>query len=104
MTGPRPSGTVERFARIWNRWDDRSPKHKRVARHRTDRKWLDDGVTGLVVRPATAEALAGALRTLPADPIRCRRMGEVGRERAQRLHPPDVHAQRLLQVFARAAA
>ncbi len=68
------------------------------------REWLEDGVTGLVVRPATAEALAQGIRALLADPLRCRRMGEAGRERVQRLYRPEAHIERLLQVFARAAA
>jgi len=44
-----------------------------------------EGETGLLVPPGDAEALAGALETLLADPERRRRMGHAGRERQQRL-------------------
>ncbi|GAB6124845.1 glycosyltransferase [Humidesulfovibrio idahonensis] len=40
-----------------------------------------DGVTGLLVRPESAEDLTGALARLVADPGLRRRMGEAGRER-----------------------
>lgn len=37
---------------------------------------ITDGVTGLLVPPANAEALAQALSALISDPVRCRQMGE----------------------------
>ena len=40
-----------------------------------------DGVTGLLVPPGEPEALAAAMRTLLADPLLRRRMGEAGRAR-----------------------
>lgn len=43
-----------------------------------------DGVTGALVPPGDDRALAAALRRLTADPEALRRMGEAGRERAQR--------------------
>jgi glycosyltransferase involved in cell wall biosynthesis len=67
------------------------------------REWLEDGVTGLVARPATAEAMARTVGTLLADPERCRRMGEAGAERAGRLYDPDAHVARLLQILDGAA-
>lgn len=45
---------------------------------------LEDGVQGRLVAPADSQALAGAIRELCADPLRCRRMGEVARQQAQR--------------------
>ncbi|WP_437981272.1 glycosyltransferase [Sorangium sp. So ce117] len=44
---------------------------------------VDDGVTGRLVPPGDAEALAGALVELGADPARRGRMGAAGWERAQ---------------------
>jgi len=42
------------------------------------------GVTGLVVPPSDPEALRQALNTLLDDPDLARRMGEAGRQRAER--------------------
>jgi rhamnosyl/mannosyltransferase len=42
-----------------------------------------DGVTGLVVPPCDAQALAAALQRLIADPMLRTQMGEAGRRRAQ---------------------
>ncbi|WP_437710432.1 glycosyltransferase [Sorangium sp. So ce448] len=44
---------------------------------------VDDGVTGRLVPPGDAEALAGALVELGADPARRARMGAAGWERAR---------------------
>lgn len=44
---------------------------------------LVDGVTGLLVRPGDADALAAAVRTLVDDRARARAMGAAGRLRAQ---------------------
>jgi glycosyltransferase involved in cell wall biosynthesis len=43
---------------------------------------VEDGVTGLVVPPRDADALAAALRTLLGDPARVAAMGAAGRRRA----------------------
>lgn len=45
------------------------------------REIVRDGVNGLLVPPRDAGALAHALEMLLADPERCRRMGQAGRER-----------------------
>jgi starch synthase len=42
-----------------------------------------DGETGLLVEPEDAEALAGAIARLLAEPELARRMGQAGRQRAQ---------------------
>jgi glycosyltransferase involved in cell wall biosynthesis len=44
---------------------------------------VDHGVTGLLVPPEDATALARALGELAADPARARRMGEAGRRRVE---------------------
>jgi glycosyltransferase involved in cell wall biosynthesis len=41
---------------------------------------VEDGVTGRILPPMDAEALAGALGELLADPIALRRMGQAGRD------------------------
>ena len=47
------------------------------------RELVEHGVSGLLVPPADARALAGAIRELLADPERARRMGERGREKVR---------------------
>ncbi len=44
---------------------------------------VDDGVTGLLVPPGDADALAEALIALLGDPVRRRRMGDAGRARVR---------------------
>jgi glycosyltransferase involved in cell wall biosynthesis len=57
---------------------------------------VEDGVTGLLVPPESATALADALLALLADPERRRRMGEAGRRRvAERFSIERVAAQYL---------
>jgi glycosyltransferase involved in cell wall biosynthesis len=53
------------------------------------------GDAGVLVPPDDVEALAGALRSLAADPERRRRLGQLGRERAQRFSWPEVAAAHL---------
>lgn len=45
---------------------------------------VEDGVSGLLVEPADARALAGAMKSLLADPQRARSMGERGRDKVRR--------------------
>jgi glycosyltransferase involved in cell wall biosynthesis len=44
---------------------------------------VEHGVSGLLVPPNDARALAGAIRELLSDPMRARRMGELGREKVR---------------------
>jgi glycosyltransferase involved in cell wall biosynthesis len=59
-----------------------------------------DGVTGLLVPPGDARALADALGALLADPARARRLGEAGRERVLREFSADAAAERVLELYA----
>jgi glycosyltransferase involved in cell wall biosynthesis len=49
------------------------------------REQIEEGVTGFLVPPGDADALARALGTLLADPERARAMGEAGRRRFEAL-------------------
>lgn len=60
---------------------------------------VDAGKTGLLVRYADVEALAGALQTLLSDPERARRMGQAGRERALSMFSWDNVADRTLVLY-----
>jgi glycosyltransferase involved in cell wall biosynthesis len=61
---------------------------------------VEHGVTGLVVPRGDANALAGAIGELLADPARRRRMGQAGRERALRLFDWDRSAEQFEQIYA----
>ena len=61
---------------------------------------VEQGVTGLIVPRGDANALAGAIGELLADPARRRRMGQAGRERALRLFDWDRSAEQFEQIYA----
>ena len=61
---------------------------------------VEHGVTGLIVPRGDANALAGAIGELLADPARRRRMGQAGRERALRLFDWDRSAEQFEQIYA----
>jgi len=61
-----------------------------------------DGVTGIVVEPVDAEALAEAIVALAGDLDRAAAMGEAGRERALSEFPPERSAQRIEELYTRA--
>lgn len=63
---------------------------------------VEDGITGLLVPPGDARALAEALRELYANPGRARSMGRAGREKAEREYSPDRYRQRLLALYEEA--
>ncbi|MFP4063046.1 MAG: glycosyltransferase, partial [Halochromatium sp.] len=58
-----------------------------------------DGDNGLLVPPRDSAALAGAIRTLLADPERRRAMGRRGRERAEAEFSIEEVVQRHLAVY-----
>ena len=65
--------------------------------------YIEHEVTGLIVPPGDAEALAGTLRwvTDPANRKRVREMGERAREVATTVFSPHTYVENLLRVAAR---
>jgi glycosyltransferase involved in cell wall biosynthesis len=59
-----------------------------------------DGVTGVLVPPGDQAALARETRLLVDDPVRRRRLGEAGRERAQEHFRIETAVQRYEAVYA----
>jgi len=59
-----------------------------------------DGVTGVLVPPGDARALADALSALLTDTDRARRLGEAGRERVLREFSAAAAAERVLELYA----
>jgi glycosyltransferase involved in cell wall biosynthesis len=65
---------------------------------------VDDGVTGLLVRPGDAVALREALTGLLSDPDRRSAMGAAGREAIAARHGRDAVGEVLVDVLRRARA
>jgi glycosyltransferase involved in cell wall biosynthesis len=65
-----------------------------------------DGVTGRLVPPGDADALATAVTALVSDVDGARRMGRLAWQRARESHDPDVHVDALVRCYeeVRAAA
>jgi glycosyltransferase involved in cell wall biosynthesis len=63
------------------------------------RDWLEDGISGVLVEPGDADALAGALDRLLADPVRQREMGEAGRASVAARFTPERHVAALAQAY-----
>lgn len=61
---------------------------------------VEDGVSGLLVPPGDADALAAALAALIADPARRARMGEAGRAQVAAEHDAGREAAWLLRIMA----
>jgi glycosyltransferase involved in cell wall biosynthesis len=58
-----------------------------------------DGVTGLLIPPGDANALASALKTLLDDPARAEAMGRAGRDRWEELFSPAPFHQNTLKAY-----
>jgi len=63
---------------------------------------VEDGVSGLCVKPADAGGLARALNELLADPARQLAMGAAGKERVTREFSQANHVAALLGAYERA--
>jgi glycosyltransferase involved in cell wall biosynthesis len=66
--------------------------------------WLDDGVSGLCVKPGDVGELVSALNQLLADPDRQRTMGIAGREAVNARFSPERHVAAMLDAYASARA
>ncbi len=64
---------------------------------------VQDGVTGLLVPPRDAAALAGALKRLAADKPLCEAMGLAGRERQRMVFSLQGYVERVTAVLQEAA-
>lgn len=63
------------------------------------RDWLDDGVSGLLVEPGDANALAETLAELLADPERQAQMGAAGRASVAARFTPERHVAALDDAY-----
>jgi glycosyltransferase involved in cell wall biosynthesis len=64
------------------------------------REQIEEGVTGFLVPPGDADALARALATLLADPERARAMGEAGRRRFEALFTSEKGHAAIRRLYA----
>jgi glycosyltransferase involved in cell wall biosynthesis len=67
-------------------------------------EWLQDGVTGVAVRPGDVRGLARALDGLLADPARRQALGEAGREMVAERFSPERHVAALRETYSAARA
>jgi len=62
--------------------------------------WIvDDGITGLKVPPADAEALASAFRELASDRDRLTQMGRAGRQKFERMFEIDQAVEGIVETY-----
>jgi glycosyltransferase involved in cell wall biosynthesis len=64
--------------------------------------WLQDGVSGLTVKPGDANALARALAELLDDPERQQALGAAGRDRVAAQFSRERHVEVLLEAYRKA--
>src|SRR5262245_21128919 len=64
---------------------------------------VDPGIDGEIVPANDADALAASLQRILADPQRAYQMGRAGRAKVEAAFSPDLHVQRLHEVYAEAA-
>ena len=60
---------------------------------------VEDGVTGVLIPPGDADALAAALEPLMRDPAACAAMGARGHERVLEKFSLDAEANRIAEVY-----
>ncbi len=65
---------------------------------------IEDGVDGLLFEPGNARDLAEKVTRLWNDPELCRRLGQNGRAKAQRLWNPEAHVKGLSETYSKAIA
>jgi glycosyltransferase involved in cell wall biosynthesis len=58
-----------------------------------------DGITGMLVPPNDGVGLATALTELLRDPVKCERMGVLGRARAEELFHEELYADRFVALY-----
>lgn len=63
---------------------------------------VEDGKTGILVPPADATALAGAIKRLLGDEVLKRRLGEAGRRRVERCFSWRETARKTIEVYEEA--
>ena len=63
---------------------------------------VDEGRTGLLFETGNVEDLVTKLRTLYADPARCRQMGAAGRAKALSAYSPEGVYTRLMEIYQQA--
>jgi glycosyltransferase involved in cell wall biosynthesis len=66
--------------------------------------WLEDGVSGVCVKPGDVNELAEALNALLADPRRQEVMGTAGRDSVNARFSPERHAAAVIDAYASARA
>jgi glycosyltransferase involved in cell wall biosynthesis len=64
---------------------------------------VEDGVTGLLVPPASPVELGAAMKCLVDEPARAEAMGRAGRALMESLYTPAAHLDAMLDVYAQAA-
>lgn len=63
---------------------------------------VDDAKTGLLFEAGNVEDLVAKIRTLYADPFRCRQMGTAGRAKALSAYSPEGVYTRLMEIYQQA--
>lgn len=63
------------------------------------RQWLQDGVTGFLVRPGDTSAFSERIDVLLGDALRAERMGREGRARVDTHFRPQRYLHRLLEIY-----
>lgn len=65
-------------------------------------EFVEDGVTGLLFEPGNPSELADKIRLLWGNPELCKRMGEAGRQKANREYNEEVYYQALMATYDKA--